>query len=53
LPRRSNRWTNIAAAIFTITYVTALGSSTPHYIIVAGVEDIVLLAIIVKAWRWK
>jgi hypothetical protein len=53
LPYKSNRWINIVAAIFTIIYVTGGGSITPHYIIIASIETILLLTIIVKAWKWK
>ena len=53
LPYKSNRILNIAAGIFTIIYVIGGGSLTPHYIIVASIEVIILLIIIVKAWKWK
>ncbi|MDR3194105.1 MAG: DUF6326 family protein [Tannerella sp.] len=53
LPYKSNRWMNIVAAIFTIVYVTGGGSATPHYIIIASIEVIILLTVIVKAWKWK
>jgi hypothetical protein len=53
LPHKSNRWTNIIAAVFTIIYVVGGASSFPHYYIIAGIEVIILMAIIIKSWRWN
>jgi hypothetical protein len=53
LPYKLNRWANIIAAIFTMIYVTGGGLATPHYVIVASIEAVVLLLIMVKAWKWK
>jgi hypothetical protein len=53
LPYKPNRWTNIIAAIFTVIYVIGGGLATPHYIIIAGIEVIILLIIIVKSWKWR
>ncbi|GHT78528.1 hypothetical protein FACS189464_2130 [Bacteroidia bacterium] len=53
LPYKSNRWINIIAAIFTIIYVIGGSSATPHYIIIASIEVIILFIIIVKSWKWK
>jgi hypothetical protein len=53
LPYKSNRLANIIAGIFTIIYVTGGGSLTPHYIIVASIEVIILLIIVVKSWKWS
>lgn len=52
LPYRINRLINIIAGFFTIIYVIGGGHFAPHYIIIAGVEVIILLLIIVKSWRW-
>jgi hypothetical protein len=43
----------IIAAIFTMIYVTGGGLATPHYVIFASIETVVLLLIMVKAWKWK
>lgn len=53
LPYRINRLANIIAGIFTTVYVIGGGDFAPHYIIIASIEVIVLLLIIVKAWRWQ
>jgi len=53
LSYKSNRMLNIIAGIFTIIYVIGGGSLTPHYIIVASIETIILVLIIVKSWKWK
>ena len=53
LPYKSNRLLNIVAGIFTILYVIGGGVLLPHYLIVASIEVIVLVAIIVKSWKWK
>lgn len=53
LPQKGSRIANIAAGIFTILYVVGGGSLDLHYIIVASIEVILLLIIIVKAWKWK
>jgi hypothetical protein len=53
LPYKSNRLLNIIAGIFTIVYVIGGGLRLPHYIVIASVEVVVLLIIIVKAWKWK
>ncbi|MDR1114566.1 MAG: DUF6326 family protein [Tannerella sp.] len=52
LPYKSNRPANMIAGIFTIIYVTGGGSLTPHYLIVAGIEVVILLIIVVKSWKW-
>jgi hypothetical protein len=52
LPYKLNRIFNIVAGIFTIIYVISGGSTTPHYIIIASIEVILLLTIIVNAWNW-
>jgi len=53
LPYKSNRILNIITGIFTIIYVVGGGSLTPHYIIIASIEIIVLAIIIIKSWKWK
>ncbi len=53
LHRRVNRWANIAAAVVTIVYVVGGGSTYPHYLFLAAVEVVSLVAIIWYAWRWS
>jgi len=48
-----NRRLNIGAALFTILYVVGGGDTAPHYLIVATIEIILLITILVNAWRWK
>jgi hypothetical protein len=52
LPRRANRWANVAASIFTIAYVAGMGSATPSYIFLAGLETLGCLYIAWLAWSW-
>jgi len=53
LPYKSNRLLNIIAGIFTILYVIGGGVLLPHYLIVGGIEVVVLVVIVVKSWKWK
>ncbi|MDZ4667449.1 MAG: DUF6326 family protein [bacterium] len=53
LPYKANRLTNIIAALITMLYVIGGGSLTPHYVIIAGIEVILLLAILWHSWHWK
>jgi len=53
LPYKANRITNIIAAIITIIYVVGGGSLTPHYVIIAGIEVLLLLMILISALKWK
>jgi len=48
-----NPWANILVAIITIVFIIAGGSLYPHYIFIAAVEIICLLAIIWIAWKCK
>jgi hypothetical protein len=50
---RLNRVVQIAAAIFTILYVVGGGANLPHYLIIGGVEVLLLTIIIVQAVRWR
>lgn len=52
LPDKINRRVNMVAAFLTIIYVVGGSSLTPHYIIIAGIEVIVLLIIISSAYKW-
>lgn len=52
LPFKINRSLNISGAILTLLYVIGGGSLTPHYIICAAIEVVVLLCIIKTAWKW-
>lgn len=53
LPRKINRPLNIVAAILTIIYVIGGGIALPHYILLASVEVVLLLAIIWTAFKWR
>jgi len=53
LKYKANRRTNIIAGILTIIYVVGGGSLSPHYLIVATIEVILLLFIIINSWKWK
>ncbi|MFT6138762.1 MAG: hypothetical protein ACJAUJ_001858, partial [Salibacteraceae bacterium] len=44
---------NILAGFITIVFVIGGGSLMPHYIICASIEVIILIIIIIKAWRWE
>ena len=52
LNSKTNRLINIIAATITIIYVVGGASTTPHYIIAATIEVILLLFIIWTAWNW-
>lgn len=53
LAYKVNRVVNIIAAILTIIYVIGGGDTSLHYIIIAGIEVILLLMIIVYSIKWK
>lgn len=53
LPHRIARWTNIAAAVFTAVYVIGLGSASPHYVFIAGVETLGCVLIARTVWTWR
>lgn len=53
LPYKANRWTNMAAASFTILFVIGGGVLLPHYLIMGSIEVVLLLAVIVINFRWK
>jgi hypothetical protein len=48
-----NRWANIVVGILTMAFVVFGGSSYPHYVFLATVEVVCLLAIIWYAWKWS
>lgn len=50
---KTNRILNLVSALITLIYVIGGGSSTPHYIICAFIEVMVLITIIWTAWKWK
>ncbi len=50
---KANRWANIIIAVTTIIFVVGGGSLMPHYIFIASIEVLCMLAIIWTAWRWK
>lgn len=53
LPYKWNRLSNIVAGILTIIYIIGPGDTSVHYLICAGVEVLILLIIMVNAWKWK
>ena len=52
LKYRANRWANIIAGAITIVLVIGGGSTNPHYIFIATIAVVSLLAIIWHAWKW-
>jgi signal transduction histidine kinase len=54
LPAKANRWTNIIVGILEIVYVLggAIGESWVYYIFASIVEAVLLLLIVVYAWKW-
>ena len=52
LPYKANRISNIIAAFVTMLYVIGGGSLTPHYIIIATIEVMLIFVIILSAWKW-
>jgi len=52
LPYKLNRIINILAAFITILYVIGGGSLTLHYVILAGIEVVLLLIILWSSWKW-
>lgn len=52
LPYKTNRILNISAAILTTIYVIGGGSLTPHYIIIASIEVVLLLVVMWNAFKW-
>ena len=53
LPRRASRWANVVASFFTMALVVGLGSATPSYIVLAGLETLGCLCIAWLAWSWR
>lgn len=53
LPQRAARWANLGAALFTVVYIVGLGSATPHYFFIAGVETLGCALIAWQAWTWR
>ena len=53
LSYKINRILNIIAGLLTIIYIVGGGDLAPHYIIMATIEIIILVIIIITAWRWK
>lgn len=52
LNHKANRILNIIAGLVTIIFVIGGGSLTPHYIICASIEVVLLVIIIWTAWKW-
>ncbi len=53
LKRAVNRWANIIVGVITIVYVVGGGSTHPHYLVLAAIEIVAVLAIIWTAWKWS
>lgn len=53
LPHKMNKWTNIIASILTILYIIGGGSLLPHYLIIGTIEVVLLIIVMVVAFRWK
>lgn len=53
LPFKANKWANISASLFTILYVVGGGNLMPHYLIIAGIEVVLLLIILGMALKWR
>ena len=53
LPQRAARWANIGAAVFTIAYIWGMGSASPHYVFIAGIETLACMILAWKAWTWR
>jgi hypothetical protein len=53
LPHRAARWANMGAAVFTIAYIWGMGSASPHYVFIAGIETLACVVIAWQAWTWR
>jgi hypothetical protein len=53
LKRRVNRVVNIVAAAVTTAFVVAGGSTTLHYLFLAGAEVVAMLLIVLLCARWR
>lgn len=53
LKYKVNRQANIGAALFTILYIIGGGDTALHYLIIASIELLLLMVILVHAWRWE
>ncbi|HLQ83623.1 MAG TPA: DUF6326 family protein [Pseudogracilibacillus sp.] len=51
LKAKTNRWANIIASVITIIFVVGGGSLALHYIFFATVEIVILLLIMMYAWK--
>lgn len=49
---KTNRILNIIAGFITLLFVVGGGSLTPHYIVCASIEVLVLCYIIYTSWKW-
>ena len=52
LRHKLNRISNIISGMFTILFVVGGGSMTPHYLVLASFEVLLLVAIIIISFRW-
>lgn len=53
LPFKKSRLANIIIGVFTIVYIVGGASPTLHYIIIASIEILLLIAIIYISVKWK
>lgn len=53
LPRHRARIANLIAAPITILFIIGGGSIAPHYIFIASIETLCLLAILWLSWTWR
>lgn len=53
LPYKTNRITNFIVAVFTMLYVIGGGVLLPHYLIMGGVEVLVLILMLRILYKWK
>lgn len=53
LPYRANKIANIMAAMLTIVYVIGGGHLSLHYLVIAGIEVVLLLVVIVIVSRQR
>lgn len=51
LKPKMNRRLNIIAAIITLLFVLGGASALPHYIVIAGIETVILVIIVKIAWK--
>ncbi len=48
-----SRMSNIFAGVFTILFVVGGGSKMFHYLVIASIEVLLIIAIIIISFKWK